>query len=149
MQSVQIYEIPSCRMVASGVGMFGDGPLEAFDEWFSQFPRSIYPKDFLFWDDSDPEKSGFRWLYLYEEGMTVPDAFSLTDFPGGLYAVATDIDQQTDMDDMNHAVDAFLTETGFVRDADRPSLGNVITSPQAQEILGYVQMNYWFPIRKK
>lgn len=27
MQKVQIYEIPNCKMVSSGIGMFGDGVL--------------------------------------------------------------------------------------------------------------------------
>ena len=46
MQNVRIYEIPDCKMVSSGVGMFGDGTLEKFDEWLSMQPRGIYPKDF-------------------------------------------------------------------------------------------------------
>jgi len=59
-QSVRIYEIPDCRMVSSGVGMFGDDLFEKFDAWMSELPRSIYPKDFLFWDSSDEETQGFH-----------------------------------------------------------------------------------------
>lgn len=57
--------------------------------------------DFLFWVNSCEEKQGFNWLYLYEEGMNVPDDLKIIDFKGGLYAVATDIDQRTDMDAMS------------------------------------------------
>ncbi len=149
MQNVRIYEIPDCKMVSSGVGMFGDGALEKFDEWLSMQPRGIYPKDFLYWDSSDEENQGFRWLCVYEEGMTVPEELSVIDFYGGLYAVATDIDQRTDRDAMNAELDLFLKENGLERDASRPELGNIITSPRAKEALGYEQMNYWFPIRKK
>lgn len=106
MQSVRIYEMPDCKMVSSETGMFGDGKLESFEDWFSHQKPSLFPKNFLFWDGS-----GFRWLYLYEEGMDVPKEFEIIDFEGGLYAVATDIDQKTDMEAMKKEVDFFWTKT--------------------------------------
>ena len=69
------------------------------------------------------------------------------DFRGGLCAVATGIDQQTDRYLMNAEVDKFLSENGFERDTSRPELGNIITSPMAQEIMGYEQMDYYTPIK--
>ncbi|MBQ1256860.1 MAG: AraC family transcriptional regulator [Clostridia bacterium] len=144
MQSVRIYEMPDCRMVSSGVGMFGEEKFEAFDAWFSSFKRGLFPKDFLFTDEG-----GFHWLYMYEDGMTVPAEFDIIDFKGGLYAVATGIDQQTDWEYMNAEVDKFLSENGFERDFSRKELGNVITSPLAREIMGYEQMDYYMPIKKK
>lgn len=146
MQSVRIYRIPACKVVSSGVGMFGDGVLEGFMEWMSTLPRGIYPKDFLFWDSTHEDKMGFHWLYLYEEGMNIPASLSIVDFPGGLYAVTTDIDQRTDMDAMNKELDVFLRQNGFKRDPSRTDLGNIITSPEAKAVLGYEQMNYWTPI---
>jgi len=149
MQIIRIYEIPDCKMVSSGVGMFGDGVLERFMEWYEKQPRGIYPMDFLFWDSSDPEKQGFNWLYVYEEGMDVPNDLKIIDFKGGLYAVANDIDQRTDMDAMRIAVDEFLNENGFERDSSRSDLGNIITTPLIKETLGYDQMDYWAPIKAK
>ena len=149
MQNVRIFEIPDCKMVSSGIGMFGDGTLEKFDAWMSELPRSIYPMDFLYWDSSDKEKQGFHWIYLYAPGMNVPEEFPVIDFHGGLYAVTTDIDQQTDMDAMNAELDEFLKKNGFERDEARPSLGNIITSPRAKETLGYEQMDYWTPIKSR
>lgn len=35
MQSVRIYEMPACKMVSSGTGMFGEGKFNLFDEWLS------------------------------------------------------------------------------------------------------------------
>lgn len=144
MQSVRIYEMPDCKMVSSETGMFGDGKLESFDNWFSRQKRSLFPKDFLFWDGS-----GFRWLYLYEEGMDVPKEFEIIDFKGGLYAVATDIDEKTDMEAMKKDVDIFLDTNGLERDLSRKELGNVITSPAARKIMGYNQMDYYSPIKAK
>ena len=53
----------------------------------------------------------------------------IIDFPGGLYAVATDIDQKTDKELMNTEIDEFLRNNGFKRDTSRAELGNIITSP--------------------
>lgn len=150
MQAIRIVELPDCKMVSSGVGMFGEEKFDSFPEWFSSLPRSLYPKDFLFWDGEEFMVSGgFHWLYLYEDGMNIPKAYDIIAFKGGLYAVATDIDQRTDVAAMDMAIDAFLKESGFERDESRPGLGNVITSPLVREVMGYEQMDYYTPIKIK
>lgn len=50
---------------------------------------------------------------------------------------------------MKEEVDRFLSENGFERDVSRPELGNIITSPLVQEILGYEQMDYYTPVKAK
>ena len=144
MQSIRILEIPNCKMVSSGWGMFGEEHFTRFEAWFSSLPQRIHPRDFL-----TGGERGMRWLYLWEEGLDVPSEFEIVDFPGGLYAVATDVDQQTDTDAMAAEVDAFLSAHGFVRDPSRPELGNIPTPPSAQEAMGFSQMDYWFPIQVK
>ena len=144
MQSIRICEMPDCKMVSSGKGMFGEEKFNRFDEWFSQQKRSLFPKDFLYC-----EGDGFIWLYMYEDNMSVPSEFEIIDFQGGLYAIATDIDQKTDMESMKAEVDKFLSENGFERDESRPQLGNIITSPLVCEIMGYEQMDYYTPIKSK
>ena len=144
MQGVRIYEMPSCKMVSSGVGMFGEDRFERFSEWFSAQKAGMFPRDFLFWDGS-----GFHWLYLYEDGMDVPEEFDIIDFEGGMYAVAADVDQKTDMELMKREVDAFLSDNGFERDSSRAELGNIISSPRIQKIMGYEQMDYYFPVRER
>ena len=106
--------------------------------------KGLFPKDFLFWTGE-----GFIWLYMYEDGMNVPNEFEIVDFQGGLYAVATDIDQKTDRGLMDAEIDKFLSENGFERDTSRSELGNIITSPLAKEIMGYEQMDYYIPIKAK
>lgn len=144
MQSIRIYEMPDCKMVSSGTGMFGEGKFHLFEEWFSSQKRGLFPKDFLYWAGE-----GFVWLYLFEDGMAVPPELEIVDFQGGLYAVATGIDQKTDKELMNKEMDKFLDENGFERDTSRPELGNIITPPLAQEIMGYEQMDYYTPIKAK
>ena len=144
MQSIRIYEMPACKMVSSGIGMFGEGKFNIFEEWFSSQKRNIFPKDFLYWAGED-----FVWMYMFEEGMEVPPELEIIDFQGGLYAVATDIDQKTDKELMKTEMDKFLSENGFERDISRSELGNIITSPLAHEIMGYEQMDYYTPIIAK
>lgn len=81
--------MPACKMVSSGIGMFGEEQFNKFEEWLSSQKRSMFPKDFLYWKDG-----GFNWLYMFEDDMIVPSEFEIVDFQGGLYAVATDIDQK-------------------------------------------------------
>jgi len=144
METVRIIEIPDCKMVSSGIGMFGEEKFGRFYEWFTSLPRTIFPKNFLFEDGGK-----LHWVNLYEKDMDVPKEFDIIDFKGGLYAVLTDIDQKTDMEALNAERDGFLKNHGFEIDKDRPELGNVITPPSAEKVLGYNQMDYYTPIKKK
>ena len=144
MEHVKVYEIPKCKMVSSQCGTFGEPALEEFDNWFSSLPRPMFPRDFLWFDES---RGGFVWYYMHWEGLEVPDAFDIVDFPGGLYAVACDRDG-ADNTDVIDAIMRFIQASGhFAVDATRAQLGNVITPPAAQEAMGYAQMDYYVPIK--
>ena len=149
MQPIRIYDMPPCKMVVSPVGMFGGLALEDFYAWMKQQPRGLFPRDFLTWDDSDPAHPGFRWYFMYEDGMVLLEGAEVIEFPGGMYAVATGIDQQTDKQAMNAAVAEFLEQNRLALDASRRELGNIITSPAVQAVLGYEQMDYYYPVRPK
>jgi len=149
MHAVRIYEMPDCRMVASAVGMFGERAIDAFDAWLETMPRPMFPRDFLTWDDSDPAHPGFRWYYQYEEGMILPAGATVVDFPGGLYAVATDVDETPERAAMDAAVAEFIAAHGFERDDTCRPLGNIITSPAAKRVMGFHQMDYYYPVRPR
>lgn len=149
MQSIRIYDMLPCKMVVSPTGMFGEPALDAFNAWKETQPRTMFPKDYLTWDNSDPERSGFRWYYQYECGMTLPEGAEVVDFPGGMYAVATDIDQRTNKDLMDAAVMEFLARYGLEADTTRRELGNIITSASVRAILGFEQMDYYDPVQPK
>lgn len=70
------------------------------------------------------------------------------DFPGGLYAVVCGIDAQSNAEEMA-AVTDFLNKCDLVRDDDRPDLGNIIGNEETKAVLGYEQMDYWTPVKKK
>lgn len=145
MQNVRIVEIAEQKMVSSQPGMFGDGRIETFMLWMERQKKGVWPKDFLTEEmgESGPQ---LRWLHLYEEGMDIPEELEMILFPRGLYAVVTLGDRDDNADLLEH-VQAFLAENGFEMDAGRPMLGNVITSPAVQRIMGYCQMDRYFPIR--
>jgi len=148
MEIVRIYEISDCKMISSGIGMFGEEKFDKFNNWFSSLPKTLFPKDFLFWEGEWQVSGGFHWLYMYEDGMNVPNEFDLIDFKGGLYAVVTDIDQQDNTEAMK-ARDAFLESHNLEIDKTRSEMGNIITSPNGKNVLGYSQMDYWTPIKHK
>ncbi len=143
MENVRIYWLPEGRMVSSQCGMFGDGKLEKFNEWFSGLVRPLYPRDFLWYDE---KQGGFVWYYMYSEGMNVPEDFPIVDFKGGLYAVATEIDGE-DSSELMQIIRSFIVEKGFEEDSTRRIMGTVTTPPQASQILGYEQMDYFVPIK--
>lgn len=144
MENVRVYEIPKCRMVSSECGMFGDAAIEEFSSWMETLPRTMFPRDFLWFDES---RGGFVWYYMHHDGLAVPDGFDIVDFPGGLYAVASGIDGEDNAEAMN-AIDRFIQVSGcFAPDPARRQLGNVITPPEAQKAMGYSQMDYYTPIK--
>lgn len=146
MESVRIYEMPACRMAVSPCGMFGDGVLEPFAQWFSSLPRTMFPRDFLSFDE---RRGGFVWFYMTGDGVEEPRQFEAVDFPGGLYAVATDVDGRDNAQAMA-AIHAFINEKGcFEVDGSRVYLGNIITPPAVAQAMGYNQMDYYVPIRIK
>ncbi len=143
---VRVYDIPECKMVSSQCGMFGDAAMEDFSNWMETLPRTTFPQDFLWFDE---ERGGFVWYYIYHDGLAIPDAFDLVDFPGGLYAVACGIDEEDNENAMN-AVKQFIRDAGcFAIDPTRKHLGNIITPPTAQKAMGYSQMDYYTPIKIK
>ncbi len=144
MEKVRIYEIPECKMVSSKCGMFGEPALDDFDNWFSSLPVTTFPQDFLWFDKN---QGGFIWYYIYHEALKVPDTFDIIDFPGGLYAVATGIDGESN-DEVMNSIRTFIQEKScFKEDISRPQLGNIITPKSAQQALGYSQMDYYVPIK--
>ena len=150
MQSIRIIEFPDCKMVSSGIGMFGQEKFDKFNEWFSALPPTMYPMDFLAWDGGEfGKEGGFHWLFKHEENKPIPPGYDIIDFKGGLYAVSTDVDKKTDVDTMNKTVDEFLEANGLERDKSRLDLGHIITSQLAGRILGYDQMDYYTPIKQK
>ncbi len=145
MEKVTIYEIPSCKIVLSEHGNFEDGKLEEFNEWFSKFDRTIFPKDYLYFDN---EKEMFRWFYIYDQDIDTKN-FEVVDFEGGLYAVCAGIDNEDTTEVFSTIYDFVNNHDNLVADQSRAYLGNIPTSEAAKKALGYNQMNYFVPVKFK
>ena len=144
MVNVRVYEIPACKMVSSQCGNFGDGKLEKFDECFSKMPKTLYPQDFLWYDE---KRGGFVWYIIHDDRMDVPNDFEIVDFPGGLYAVATGIDGQDNAPVLS-LIEAFIEKSGcFEEDKSRKKMGHIVTPQLFKEAVGYELMDYWTPIK--
>lgn len=144
MENIRVYNFPACKMASSGnFAPWGDERCRAFEAWFSKLPRtSPFTMDFL--REGDAEGS-LNWMYLLQEGVEAPPEFKVVDFPGGLYAVVCGMDGNTPAGTWKER-DKFLKKHGYERDPDLPEFGHIIGPPDA---LGYGQMDYWCPIKKK
>lgn len=143
MEYIRLQYFPACRMVTSGKGFFGDENFSRFEKLLAKEQRtSPYPQDFL-----TGNEQWMEWLYLYRDGM---DTFGMDviDFPGGLYAVVCGIDAQSNAAEMA-AVAEFMEKYGLERDNSRPDMGNIVGNRETQAVLGYEQMDYWTPVKKK
>jgi hypothetical protein len=149
MELIRIYEFPDCKMVSSGTGMVGEESFDRFTKWFMSLPPSIFPKYFLFLDKKEGgELWGFHWLYVYDESIKVPEGYKIIEFKGGLYGVATESEER-DSSEITKAMEAFLETHGMEIDSSRSELVSNITSPLVEEVLGYKQIDYYTPIKKR
>lgn len=143
MEHIRLIHFPNCRMVTSGTGFFGDENFTQFEKLLAaEAGKYPYPLDFL-----TGNEHGMEWLYLYREGM---DTFGMEviDFRGGLYAVVCGIDAQSNAEEMA-ATAVFMEKHGLVRDNNRLDMGHIIGNTETQTVLGYEQMDYWTPVKKK
>ena len=156
--NVRIVELPSCKMVTSGPAKSEDafapgGKMERFDKWATEYDKQrtdrFYPRDFMW----SPVSGGFEWGSAVDE---VPDdigGFDVIDFPGGLYAVAISVDADgADHDRVYNEILKWVNNSGcFVLDENgtRRSMGNITSPHLIKEVMGYQQMDLYFPIRIK
>ena len=156
--NVRIIELPACNMVTSGAindpGAFApDGIFARFLEWFQTVDKQrtdlFYPRNFMW----SPPDGGFEWGYAVPEVPEDTGGFDVIDFPGGLYAVAISVDADgADHDRVYNGILEWVNNSGcFVPDEtdERRSLGNITSPPGIKKIIGYDQMDLYFPIRIK
>lgn len=143
MEHIRLKYFPACRMVTSGTGLFGDENFKGFEKLLGLEKRSTpYPQDFL-----TGNEHGMEWLYLYRKGMNTL-GMDVIDFPAGLYAVVCGIDARSNEAEMT-ATAEFMEKHGLERDDSRPDMGHIIGNTETQAVLGYEQMDYWTPVKKK
>jgi len=157
--AVRIIELPACKMVSSGRSpwdkAFGpDGPLSRFDEWMTAFSQTCTERlliSDLMWGPTSG--AWVEWAYAVAEIPDDMDGFEVIDFPGGLFAVAISVDADgRDHDRVHRGIQKWVKKSGcFALDeTDQRFCMGTITSPQCtKNVMGYEQMDLYFPIRIK
>ena len=151
--AVRIIELPACKMVTSGPFTEDPTAFERFNEWFSAYDKTradqFYPRDFMW---CSPEGS-FAWGYAVTEPPEDTGGFGIIDFPGGLFAVAVSVDADgKDHNRVYNGIQEWVRKSGcFVLDENdaRRSLGNITSPMHTKDVMGWHQMDLYFPIRIK
>lgn len=107
--------------------------------------------DFLYGKDG---KAAWVWRITDEATEADTHPFEITEFQGGLYALAVSIDGDGESHDKVRSKTAKLLETtNFTIDNDREMLGHMIythdSNPDIMKGLGYEQMVLYSPIKLK
>ncbi len=150
---IRIVKLPSCRMVTSGVKQGNNH--SKFDKMWGKLEvkrkDKFFPRDFMWWDK---ENNGPVWWYAVEEWVTEADirGFKFIDFEGGMYATAIvpNFDYNEALRAYNGIKEWIAIHDDFALD-ERPGHEAMwhVTSPDISNILGYKQVEYFFPIRIK
>ena len=147
-----IMRIPNFRAVTSGLAPW-DEVFGAFDQWrtaHKHFFKSVLfdCPDFLTGKDGKAE-----WFWCVKDEVTEADVapYEITEFQGGLYAVAVSADGDGKSHNKVRAkVAKWLKTTNFIEDTDRVKMGHMIyVDDEIKKGLGYHQMNLYLPVKLK
>ena len=148
---IMIVRIPKFRAVTSGLITFEELFSTNFESWQEThkhlFKSIIFDcSDFLAGKDDKAE-----WFWGIKDGVTESDVspYSITEFQGGLYAVAVSVDGDGESHNrVRSKTEKWLKNTNFVIDNNRLSMGHMIyVDDEIKEGLGYHQMNLYTPIK--
>jgi len=158
--AVRIIELPTCKMVWSGIEPSENEKLHQFSEWWA--PQDalradrFYGRDFM-WHDTD--KNGFAWGYAVTEVPADTGGYEVIDFPGGLFAVATyaiEGEYIKDAENIYYAIKKWVEKSGcFAVDegAGRYVMWNSVPKSKeacdAMAAAGYYQFDQYVPVRIK
>ncbi len=148
---VKLVELPACRMVISGVEQGNNH--DRFNKMWGRLDAKrkdrFFPRDFMC---HDKEKGGSVWCYAIEDWVSEKDTegFEIADFEGGLYATA--IVHDFDVNEVIRAyngIKEWIAKYENLTLDERPghSVMFHVTIPDAYSLLGYRQVEYFFPIK--
>lgn len=148
---VRIVQIHPFRAVSSGLDTM-DHVMEVFNQWQEEhhhlLKKSVYGyTDFLWFEEKKA-----HWVWEVEDWVTEADTapYEITEFEGGLYAVATSVDGDDDINGKVYGgIKRWLETSGFERDerpGHRPLLHMVNTTKDIKAALGFHQLDIYVPI---
>jgi len=149
---IMVIRIPKFRAVTSGLVPW-DEVFGAFGSWRESHRHVFKPVIFDCPDFLTGKDDKVEWFWGIKDEITDDDVepYQITDFEGGLYAVAVSVDG--DGESHNRVRDKtakWLEGTNFIIDNDRRLMGHMIyVDDEIKEGLGYHQMNLYAPIKLK
>ncbi|MDF2544239.1 MAG: transcription activator effector binding [Herbinix sp.] len=151
MQNIRIINIPALKVVSSGAITTME-ELDSFDQWWSSIDVSSYitPRDFMWYNE---EEQYMEWVFAIPEGHNDFGAYKQTNFPGGLYAVATSKDTEEDCNSTREELRRWIASSGCfelsTRENDvtvRYTMNHVVTPKVFKEKMGYHLSDNFIPI---
>jgi len=149
MENIRVIELPKMKMVSSGELEIGDDIFTKFDKWLSRYDEVRVPKlfsyDFMYYNSASGK---FTWLYaVYDDIKECP--YDIVDFEGGIYAVATSIDEDEESGNDTYVMinDWVSKSEKFDLDSSRHTLFHVISSDKIYEKMKFRQLDVFVPIK--
>jgi len=147
---VMIVRIPNFRAVTSGFKPW-DEVFGAFQQWQPENVHLFRPVIFDCPDFLTGEGDKVEWFWGIKDEVTEDDVkpYKITEFCGGLYAVAVSVDGDGESHDrVRQKMEKWLESTSFIIDDDRRMMGHMIyADDDIKQGLGYHQMNLYAPIK--
>ena len=147
---IMVVRVPTFRAVTSG-SVPWDVAFGAFSQWVEThqhfFAETVFGSaDFLTGDSELVE-----WFWAIRDEVNAADVapYEVTEFQGGLYAVAVSIDGDGESHDKVWAkVNDWITTTKFIEDKSRFPVAHMIyVDEEIKAGLGYNQMNLYLPVK--
>ena len=149
---IMIVRIPKFRAVTSGA-MAYDEIFGAFQEWQEAHNDFFTPIIFDAPDFLCGANGGMEWIWRIRDDITESDVspYEIIEHPGGLYAVAVSIDGDDESGNkVLQKIEKWIERTNFVIDGGRTtSVHMIYADDEIKKGLGYIQMNFYAPIRLK
>ena len=154
---VMIVRIPAFRALETGYWTFADDELWSLMGWadnHSHFLKTVIFDCYDFLARGTGENDGkFKFIDAVTDELTQADApeFQLTQFPGGLYAMAVSMDGDDEsIMKVEDKILKWLAGTNFMYDESRDIMGHMAYNCEdIKQGLGYEQLQRYIPIKLK
>ena len=147
---IMIIRIPTFRAVTSGLASW-DEVFGAFHDWQPEHNHLFKPVIFDCPDFLTGIEDKVEWFWGVKDEVTEDDVkpYEITEFQGGLYAVAVSVDGDGESHNKVRAkTEKWLENTNFAVDNDRRLAAHMIyVDDEIKEGLGYHQLNLYAPIK--
>ena len=147
---IMIVRVPTFRAVTSG-SVPWEVAFGAFSQWVDEHRHFLAEVVFGSADFLTGDAEKVEWVWRIRDEIQEADVapYQVTEFQGGLYAVAVSIDGDGESHDKVWAkVNDWVATTNFIEDQSRFPVAHMIyVDEEIMTGLGYNQMNLYLPVK--